>query len=130
MVKKEISYIGLVKVMMAKARKDADAAGKGIDTKAAFGAAASRWKRVKDGSDQEYSQGKSVPGVRKTSKKSKKEKGTSADESSEDSNKVLTDVLIKLDLCDECKTKIKDYLGKTSQKNKKSCRTRKIKKRK
>ena len=136
MGKKEISYIELVKVMMAKARKDAAAAGSGIDTKAAFGAAAARWKIVKDGSDSEYSQGKTVPGAKRTSKKTKKEKKSgsdsstqSIDESSGDANKIVSDILTKLDLCDDCKTKIKEYVSKTPKKNKTQRRTRKIKKR-
>jgi hypothetical protein len=131
MVKKDISYIGLVKVMMSKARKDNGDTGKPIDTKSAFAAAAARWKKVKDGSDPEYSQGISVPGERKSSKKTKSKKETSSFvEASVDAGEIISDILTKLDLCDDCKTKIKAYADKTSKKNKKSRGTRKTKKRK
>lgn len=72
MSKKEITYIGLVKVMLDKARKEADAAGSDFDQKSAFKSAAARWKKVKDGSDSEYTPGKASPGTRKKSKKSVK----------------------------------------------------------
>lgn len=72
MSKKEITYIGLVKVMLDKARMEADAAGADFDQKSAFKSAAARWKKVKEGSDSEYTPGKSAPGTRKKSNKSKK----------------------------------------------------------
>lgn len=65
MSKKEITYIGLVKVMLDKARKEADVAGTDFDQKSAFKSAAARWKNVKDGSDSEFSPGKAAPGTRK-----------------------------------------------------------------
>lgn len=112
MVKKEISYIGLVKVMMAKARKDNGNSGKAIDTKTVFGQAAARWKKVKDGSDQEYSQGKSTPRERKTAKKTKSKKEPSLNTTIDLSKVNLT----KLNVCDDCKTKIKNYTLKTTKK--------------
>lgn len=78
MSKKEITYIGLVKVMLDKARKEADAADGEFDQKSAFKSAAARWKKVKDGSDSEYAPGKAAPGTRK--KKSKKSAKKSEEE--------------------------------------------------
>ena len=73
MSKKEITYTGLVKVMLDNARKEADDAGKELDTKSAFKSAGQRWKAVKAGSDDEFSPGKAAPGSRKRkAKKSKK----------------------------------------------------------
>ena len=101
MSKKEITYTDLVKITMAKIRKDTIASGKQFDTKLAFSSAAARWKIIKDGKDKEFSQGKAVPGSKKTSKKTKSSKCKST-----------KDVLSMVDLCDECKLKIKDCAGK------------------
>ena len=85
MSKKEITYIGLVKVMLDKARKEADAAGADFDQKSAFKSAAARWKKVKDGSDSEFAPGKAAPGTRKKkTKKSKKSAKKSDKEEEED----------------------------------------------
>lgn len=67
MSKKEISYTGLVKVMMDKAREEAKNLGKDFDNKAAFSAAAKRWSDVKNGNDPEFTKGDSPP--RKSRKK-------------------------------------------------------------
>lgn len=73
MSKKEVTYIGLVKVMLDRARKEADEAGAEFDQKAAFKSAAARWKAVKAGEDSEFAPGKAAPGTQKRkSKKSKK----------------------------------------------------------
>ena len=80
MSKKEITYIGLVKVMLDKARKEADAAGADFDQKSAFKSAAARWKKVKDGSDTEYSPGKAAPGTRKKKSKNSKKSGKKSEE--------------------------------------------------
>jgi hypothetical protein len=78
MSKKEITYTGLVKVMLDKARKEADAAGADFDQKLAFKSAAARWKSVKDGSDAELSPGKAAPVTRK--RKAKKSRKNEDDE--------------------------------------------------
>ena len=116
MKKKEITYTGLVKVMMAKARKESAASGKPFDTKSAFSSAAARWKRVKDNSDSEFSQGKAVPGTRRSSKK-KKQKMMS-EGSSCDSSKLAEDCLNKCDLCADCKLKLKAFLTNSASSGK------------
>ena len=60
MSKKEISYTGLVKVMMDEAREEAKKLGKKFDNKAAFTAAGERWNEVKHGNDPEFIQGNSL----------------------------------------------------------------------
>lgn len=57
MSKKQITYRDLVKVMLTKARKDAASLGSQFDPKKAFSMAASRWKKVKQGSDTEFAPG-------------------------------------------------------------------------
>lgn len=85
MSKKEISYVGLVKVMLDKARKEADGAGKDFVPKSAFKSAGERWKTVKAGNDNEFIQGKSQPGTRKA-KKGKKAKKSRKNTDSDDSD--------------------------------------------
>lgn len=111
MKKKEITYTGLVKVMMAKARKDVVATGEQFDTKGAFSSAAARWKKIKDGVDDEFSQGRAVLGMKR---KSKKTKGADS-KSIPDKSTMIDDILSKVDLCDECKSKIKEFVGKPSK---------------
>ena len=82
MSKKEITYTGLVKVMLDKARKEADEAGKDFDQKSAFKSAGVRWKTVKAGNDDEFSPGKAAPGTRK--RKSKKSKKSRSKKDSDD----------------------------------------------
>ena len=94
MKKKEITYTGLVKVMMAKARKEMSASGKSFDTKSAFSSAAARWKLVKDGSDPEFLQGKTVPGLKRTSKKQKGMKKESDPECESKSQFKINDELL------------------------------------
>lgn len=67
MSKKEISYTGLVSVMMDKAREEAKKLGEKFNNKAAFSAAAERWNIVKKGEDPEFTKGDSPP--RKSRKK-------------------------------------------------------------
>ena len=119
MKKKEITYTGLVKVMMAKARKESSASGKPFDTKSAFSSAAARWKHVKDNSDAEFSQGRTVPGANRSFKK-KKQKGGSEGSSREfkTCNKLAEDLLNKVDMCDDCKLKIEKFLYKPSSSGK------------
>lgn len=107
MKKKEITYTDLVKVTMAKVRKDVAATGKQFDTKDAFSSAAARWKKIKDGLDDEYSQGKAALGMKRKSKKSSESKGSQS--------KTIEDVLAKVDLCDDCKMRIRDFVGKPSK---------------
>jgi hypothetical protein len=123
MKKKEITYTGLVKVMMAKARKETSVSGKPFDTKSAFSAAAARWKFIKDGSDAEFSQGKQVPGMKRVSKK---QKGMKKDASRDSASqfKMNEALLNKADLCDDCKIKLKETL--TSQARRKGTRKRKL----
>ena len=109
MKKKEITYTELVKVTMAKARKDVAASGKQFDTKDAFSSAAARWKKIKDGLDSEYSQGKAALGMKRTSKKS------SSSSKADSQSKTIEDVLSKVDLCDDCIKKIKEFVGKSSR---------------
>lgn len=147
MSKKEITYIGLVKVMLDKARKEADAAGADFDQKSAFKSAAARWKKVKDGSDSEYSPGKAAPGTRKNkSKKSKKsvKKSASSKTFSEDRvevkpysdnthhPKTAKDVLDIIDKCleegvslQQCRDRVAAAMKKKSQKKSKDKRARK-----
>jgi len=73
MSKREINYLGLVSEVLKQARKDAETSGKGFDQKSAMKSAAERWKKVKEGSDSEYIQGKGKPETKKT-KKTKKSK--------------------------------------------------------
>lgn len=87
MSKKEITYTGLVKVMLDKARKEADAAGKDLDTKSAFKSAGERWKAVKAGNDDEFSPGKAAPGSRK--RKPKKAKKSRKNKESDDEEEPL-----------------------------------------
>lgn len=108
MKKKEITYTDLVKVTMAKVRKDVAATGKQFDTKDAFSSAAARWKKIKDGLDDEYSQGKAVIGSKRKSKKSIECKSSQS--------KTNDDVLTKVDLCDDCKMKIKEFVGSNPSK--------------
>lgn len=84
MSKEEITYIGLVKVMLNKARKEADTAGGEFDQKSAFKSAAARWKKVKDGSDSEYAPGKAAPGTRKKKSKKSKKAAKKSEEEDED----------------------------------------------
>lgn len=147
MSKKEITYIGLVKVMLDKARKEADAAGADFDQKSAFKSAAARWKKVKDGSDSEYSPGKAAPGTRKNkSKKSKKsvKRSASSKTFSEDRvevkpyidnthhPKTAKDVLDIIDKCleegvslQQCRDRVAAAMKKKSQKKSKDKRARK-----
>jgi len=69
MGKKEVSYTDLVKIMLTKAREDASSLGGKYNPKEAFSKAASRWKKVKDGSDPEFSQGKTTSMTRKRKRK-------------------------------------------------------------
>lgn len=78
MSKKQITYTDLVKVMLTKAREDAASLGSKFDPKKAFSMAASRWKKVKQGSDTEFAPGskktKPVPAKKSKTKKSKTRK--------------------------------------------------------
>ena len=126
MKKKEITYTGLVKVMMAKARKEMSASGKSFDTKSAFSSAAARWKLVKDGSDPEFLQGKTVPGLKRTSKKQKGMKKESDPECESKSQfKINDELLNKVELCHDCKLKLKEFL--IAQTHSKGTRKRKRK---
>ena len=80
MPKKEITYIGLVKVMLDKARKEADAAGTEFDQKSTFKSAAARWKNVKDGSDSEFAPGKTAHETRKREGKKANKSAKKTDE--------------------------------------------------
>jgi len=112
-MKKEITYTGLVKIMMDKARKEASASGKHFETKEAFSRAASRWKSIKEGKDSEYIQGKSIGVTRKKRSTKSTSKKISHDHSCEE-------ILKKIDLCDHCKLKLKKNLsGKKNKSSKK-----------
>jgi hypothetical protein len=118
MKKKEITYTGLVKIMMAKARKESTSSGKPFDTKTAFSSAAARWKHVKDGSDAEFSQGKTVPGMKRTSKKSK---GVKKNKTCDNAHiKLNNDILNKVDVCEDCKIKIKKFLASSGKRTRKT----------
>ena len=110
MKKKEITYTGLVKVMMAKARKETSASGKPFDTKTAFSSAAARWKLVKDGNDPEFSQGKSVPGMKRTTSKKQKRMKKDALGGNNSQRATNEDLLHKVDLCPDCKINLKKFL--------------------
>lgn len=118
MKKKEITYTGLVKIMMSKARKESASSGKPFDTKTAFSSAAARWKQVKDGSDAEFSQGKTVPGMKRTSKKSKGVKKNKTCDKSH--SKLNNDILNKVDVCEDCKIKIKKFLASCGKRTRKT----------
>lgn len=114
-MKKEISYTGLVKIMMDKARKESSASGKQFDTKEAFSSAATRWKSIKEGKDSEYIQGKSPVVTRKTrslKSKSKKQKEMSSDNSCEE-------IFNKIELCHHCELKLKKFLSGKKNKSRK-----------
>jgi len=76
--KKPVTWLGLVKI--TKGHNPSLHLGKIMKM------AAGEWKKVKSGSHEKYSQGKSTPGTRKKRKKSKKCKKNDDEDSEEEEN--------------------------------------------
>ena len=143
MTKKEISYRELLGKVSSIIKKEAAEAGEKFDIKKVGKATSERWKKVKAGNDPEFVQGKSAPVTRKKkSKKSKKDTSEEADEEKHESHKYVHHhhitaqaILDNVDLCSECRDKIKEYMSssksnfcKTAKKGKKSKKKRKTRK--
>lgn len=109
MSKKEISWIGLIKVLIAEKKK----AGQPAGVKDVMGDAKKQWVEIKAGKDPKYVKGK--PNVtRKKGKKSKKSKKSktakSRCESADDDDTTAADILDKCELCKKCMKEIKKHI--------------------
>jgi hypothetical protein len=91
MTKKEISYLGVVKVMMEKARNEGKN-GKAFNQKEVFSNASKRWNTIKNGKDTEYIQGSSTT-KRKPANKKRKSKRNKHNHAN-------------MELCEKCKLKL------------------------
>lgn len=100
MSKKEITYLGVVKVMMEKARNESKR-GKAFNQKEVFSTASKRWKTIKDGKDSEYIQGSSSSTAKRKST-SKRRKSTSKHKHVNANSTELCKTC-KLKLCEQCK---------------------------
>jgi len=132
MAKKPITYIELVKVMIVKFKQDKEA-GKTGDHKSAFKAAASRWKGVKDGSDTEFSQGKTDPSSIKARKKKIKAISNKHDAVEEEAgvdspSSSIKELLKTVDVCESCKKKLLYATPSVATKKKKTSRGKGTKK--
>ena len=106
MPKTEISWIELIKVLIAENKK----AGKSAGVKDVMGDAKKQWVEIKAGKDPKYVKGKQII-TRKKSKKSKKSKtAKNRCDVADDDNTTATDILDKCELCHKCMKEIKKHI--------------------
>ena len=109
MSKKEISWIGLIKVLIAEKKK----AGEPSGVKDVMGDAKKQWVAIKARKDPQYVKGKQNI-TRKKGKKSKKsKKGKTAKSRCEvvdDDDTSASEILDKCELCKKCMKEIKKHI--------------------
>ena len=106
MPKTKISWIELIKVLIAENKK----AGKSAGVKDVMGDAKKQWVEIKAGKDPKYVKGKQII-TRKKSKKSKKSKtAKNRCDVADDDNTTATDILDKCELCHKCMKEIKKHI--------------------
>ena len=109
MPKTKISWIELIKVLIAENKK----AGKSAGVKDVMGDAKKQWVEIKAGKDPKYVKGKQII-TRKKGKKSKKSKKSKTAKSrcdvADDDDTTATDILDKCELCKKCMKEIKKHI--------------------
>tara|TARA_B110000483_G_scaffold230725_1_gene296247 strand:- start:4763 stop:5104 length:342 start_codon:yes stop_codon:yes gene_type:complete len=109
MSKKEISWIGLIKVLSDERKKQGEPAG----VKDVMDEAKSEWVTIKKGNHDKYIKGtpKGTPkGTRKKGKKGKKGKKCKTSKSKQDIHLSAKHVLDNCGLCTDCMKEIKDCI--------------------
>ena len=104
-MKKEITWIGLVKETSDKLKKSGDTGG----LKQAIKESKSVWTDIKSGKHPQYVQGKAT---RKPSKKGKKSKTAKKGRTSSNVDVDAKEILAKCKVCVKCQKKIFKYMKK------------------
>lgn len=119
MSKTEISYRELMGKVSAQIKKEADASGEKFDVSKVAKAASARWSKIKAGNDPDFVQGKSKPTKRKSKTAKKGKKSKMHDESAKYTHHHHMSaqvILDKVDLCDDCREKIKEFMSSSKSK--------------
>ena len=111
MSKKEISWIGLIKVLIAEKKKAGEPAG----VKDVMDVAKKEWVEIKAGKHAKYIKGKQVITRRKKSKSKSKSKSKTAkkrcdDDVVDDPTTIMTNIVDKCKLCKKCMKEINKHI--------------------
>ena len=110
MSKKEISWIGLIKVLIAEKKKAGEPAG----VKDVMDVAKKEWVDIKAGKHAKYIKGKQVITRRKSKSKSKSKSKTAkkrCDDDEEDPAAKMAAIVDECKLCKKCMKEIKKHIN-------------------